>query len=141
MASYFPGYTVYFVILNNDGKVWNQSSFVDYSVAIGQWNNCVFPMTDSGGGNYVGTFPTTIGAGIYYMDGYTQLGGSPSPSDSKIVIGAIEWDGSTESGSGGGTAREFSVSVGDQSAGVRVGTVGIKTQAIPDTSFVRGVRS
>lgn len=94
--SYQAGATVYCLIRNRLGQVWNtasaafeaynSSSYADYDVA----------MVEQGtvSGFYVGTFPAAISAGVYGIVAKRQAGGSPAETDVTVGTGDLQWNGS-----------------------------------------------
>lgn len=78
------GWTVYLVVFNEDGEVWNGSSFVADSPA--NRNAGAIAATESPSGTYTATFPVLITeAGDYPFTFYRQLGGSPSTAGDTVL--------------------------------------------------------
>ena len=102
-----PAQTVYAVIRNLAGQVWNGAAFVaqdnddwgDYAIALTE--------TPAGGGFYVADFPAAA-AGAYTVVAYQQAGGSPAVSDTRVGVGSIAWSG-TEAVNGTEMARRLAL--------------------------------
>jgi len=93
-ASYITGRTIYFVLRDNTGQVWNGSAFEAYSA--GNFATYDIAAVEQGAsGFYVGTMPV-VSAGTYNVEARSQAGGSPAQSDLSLGAGAIEWDGTAE---------------------------------------------
>ena len=92
-ASYRPAVTCYFLIRNSVGQIWNGSAFETYDTA----NYATYTIsaleqgTDSA--YYVGTFPSTITAGVYSIVLKQQLTGSPAETDPTGATGDQQWNG------------------------------------------------
>lgn len=91
------GQTLYAqVFRSTDGKVWNTAgtpAFEDYVTAnIADYD---VAMTEQGTASkaYMGTFPSAIDAGTYYVRILIRAGGSPAETDSLAGVGTIHWDG------------------------------------------------
>jgi hypothetical protein len=86
------GQTVYSLVRNALGAIWNGTAFVTYVTA----NYATYPiaMTEQGShsGYYAGTFPT-VAAGEYEVVAKQQAGGSPAETDATVGNGTIVWDG------------------------------------------------
>lgn len=108
------GKTVYYVIYNTDGLYWADSQWETRDSS--HWPQYVHYMVETEQGTYVGVFPATIGAGLYYMVAYEQLSTVPDPSDRPISAGMMDWDGSEEwsGGTHGGSLVETEFSTGTQ---------------------------
>lgn len=85
--------TVYFLVRNAVGQIWNGSAFENYLTA----NYANYPITGTeqgtASGVYVGTMPAAA-AGSYNVLGLERVGGSPAETDTKVAAGNLEWDGS-----------------------------------------------
>lgn len=82
---YVPSLTLYVLIYNLSGLVWDGSVFVAYlSVNRGSYAIPLAPLV-VGGSIYAANFPSGIPAGDYYNVAYMQLGGSPAEID--IIAG------------------------------------------------------
>ena len=98
--TYDPNETLYAVIFNAAGQVWQTTttSFVTYDDD--NQANYDIALTEAGddSGEYRGTFPGGIAAGIYSVQGWAQAGGSPVQDDDERLggVGTMHWDGSAE---------------------------------------------
>lgn len=93
--------TIYVVVFNKNGLVWNGVSFEIWNdsniqaYAIGGDNNSY--LTDTGGGFYYGDFPTNITTeGKYIIKSFMQIDLSPQINDIYLGSGKILWDGTKE---------------------------------------------
>ncbi len=90
------GRTLYSVIRNRIGQIWNTSGGTG---AFEAYNNSVYSdyaisLTEQGGNNYyVGNFPTAIIPGLYNISAHQQLGGSPAQTDPRVATGTEQWNG------------------------------------------------
>ena len=95
LAHGVTGRTLYAVVRDTVGQVWNGSAFETY--AGGNWTTYAVTMAEetTGGssGYYRGTFPT-VAAGVYSVEVRWRAGGSPALTDSVVGTGRLEWDGS-----------------------------------------------
>lgn len=85
------GQTIYAVLLNSSGQIWNGTTFVTINGA--NWTAYDIALTEAAGGLYLGDMPA-IGAGAYQFTAYAQAGASPATSDTQVDTGSIAWDGS-----------------------------------------------
>lgn len=88
------GRTVYALIRNATGSVWNGTAFVTYATA--SYSTFVVTMTEQGtaSGFYAGTFPALITtAGSYSIVVKVQSGGSPAEGDVTAAEGTFDWTG------------------------------------------------
>ena len=98
--TYDPNETLYAVIFNAAGQVWQTTttSFVTYDDD--SQANYDIALTEAGddSGEYRGTFPADISAGVYSVQGWAQAGGSPDQDDDERLggVGTMHWDGSAE---------------------------------------------
>jgi hypothetical protein len=94
------GRTLYAVVRNNGGEVWNGSAFETY--AGGNWTTYDVALTEQGSsGYYVGTFPALIvAAGSYQVESRDQSGGSPATTHTIVGNGELEWTGSAVASEG-----------------------------------------
>lgn len=92
-ATYSSGKTVYALIRNSTGSIWNGSAFVAYDS--GDIATYAVSLTEqSTSGFYAGTFPAGITAGgIYGIIAKEQIGGSVAETDPTIALGDIQWNG------------------------------------------------
>jgi hypothetical protein len=97
---YQPTKTLYYIIVDNDGLVWDGNTFV--SIDSDNWGDYNLPLSENGTstGVYIGDFSTAITSeSIYNIVIYNQEGGVAAVSDSPpIALGQINWDGTQESG-------------------------------------------
>lgn len=88
-------WTVYAIIRDFVGQVWNGSSWEAYNT--GNLGNYDIPMTEQGtaSGFYVADFPATIAAAPhgkpYGITAYRRLGGSPAEGDTVLGVDEIAW--------------------------------------------------
>jgi hypothetical protein len=92
-ATYASGRTLYALIRNSVGQIWNGSGWEAYTTS--HLSTYVQSMTEQGSasGYYVGTFPSTIAAGIYAIVVKQQLGGSAAETDPVAASGDLQWNG------------------------------------------------
>lgn len=88
------GLTLYAVLLNSTGQVWNGSAFATINGA--SWTSYDIAMTEAAAGIYLATMPAAVTAGVYAYVVYEQAGGTPATSDTQRGSGSIEWDGDSE---------------------------------------------
>ena len=90
------GKTLYALIRNATGSVWNGTIFTAYATA-NLWTYTVY-FTEQGTASryYTGTFPS-VAAGIYNIAVYERPGGSAAEGDPLVATGSIYWDGSVVS--------------------------------------------
>lgn len=76
--------------LTNGASAENWSAADTYDVALAE--------VGSGGGSFLGDFDVSanISEGIYPVNIYHRVGGSPTNGDPKIGEGEINWDGTAE---------------------------------------------
>jgi hypothetical protein len=101
-TTFTTGSTVYYHLRNATGSIYNGSTFETYNTA--NYGNYDIPATEQGtaSGFFVGTMPV-ISAGIYVVTAKQQVGASPAESDPVIGSGEIQWNGTAEAYSAGGT--------------------------------------
>lgn len=92
-VDYVTAKTVYFLLRNAVGQVWNGTTFESYLTA----NYATYPIgaTEQGTASfyYAGNFPS-VAAGTYYAVAKERIGGSPAESDPSIGHGTVNWAGS-----------------------------------------------
>ena len=97
--NYATGNTLYFCAFQLDGDVFLTGGASDETWGTGG-NDADFydeTMTEDGvGGHYVGSFSSSIAAGVYRVTVFLRAGGSPADSDFAIAQGEIHWDGTAE---------------------------------------------
>ena len=91
------GRTVYALIRNSTGSIWNGSAFASYVTA--SYATYVVTMAEQGtaSGFYAGTFPAAITAGTYSIVVKVQSGGSPAETDLSAAEGTFDWTGTAAS--------------------------------------------
>lgn len=93
-ASYSSGRTVYALIRNRNGLVWNGSAFEAYATANIATYAVSLTEQGSASGFYSGAFPTGITTpGVYSIVCKHQSGGSVAETDATVALGDIQWDG------------------------------------------------
>lgn len=92
-VSFQAGKTLYFLVRNNVGSIWNGSAFAAYATA--NLSTYAVSMTEQGTASayYAGTFPAAIAAGIYAITAKQQLAGSQAESDPTVATGDFQWNG------------------------------------------------
>lgn len=92
-VSYLTAKTVYSLVRNSVGQIWNGATFEAYATA--NYANYVVQMTEQGTASafYTGTFPPAIGAGVYNIVAHVQIGGAPLETDPTVGAGDLEWSG------------------------------------------------
>jgi hypothetical protein len=87
------GSTVYAVIENEGGLLWNGTTFETFSAA--NWATYKVALTEQAGtGRFRANFPTAIKTpGVYDIQYRIQTGGSPVVADTNISSFKLEWDG------------------------------------------------
>lgn len=91
-AHYTTGSTLYFVLFNATGQVWNGTAFV--AVNGTNWTSYDLALTEAAAGVYLASMPTGLAVGTYQFVVYEQAGVNPATSDTQRDEGVIEWDGS-----------------------------------------------
>ena len=87
------GLTLYAVLLNSVGQVWDGSQFE--TIASGTWTDNDIALTEATAGIYQGDMPAVV-AGAYSYAVYSQAGASPAITDTLKGNGYILWDGTDE---------------------------------------------
>lgn len=93
--SYTTAKTVYALIRNSAGQIWNGSAFESYTTL--NYTNYDIAATEQGTASafYVASFPTLITTpGNYSIVFKSQTGGTPAETDPTIGAGNFEWNGS-----------------------------------------------
>ena len=95
---YASGNTVYFVIRNTAGQVWNPSaeSFEDWGTQGHSADDYWLALIDKGGARYVGSFEANPPSGRYTIQAFLQAGGNPADGDTLIATRRVIWCGSGE---------------------------------------------
>lgn len=97
--NFLTGSTLYFCAFQLDGNVFLSGGASDevWGTDGRDADDYDETMTEDGtGGHYVGTFDTSIAAGVYRVTVFLQAGANPADSDLAIAQGEIYWDGSAE---------------------------------------------
>ena len=97
--NYTTSSTLYFCAFQPDGNVFLSGCASDevWGTDGRDADDYDETMTEAGaGGHYVGTFDTSIAAGVYYVTVFLQAGANPADTDKSIGQGVIYWDGSAE---------------------------------------------
>lgn len=89
------GRTLYALVWNANGQVWNGATFEAYVTA--NLGNYDVALTEQGtaSGKYLGTFPTST-AGVYVLEAFDRAGASPAETDT--LVGTAEdfqWNGTS----------------------------------------------
>ena len=93
------GLTLYFCCFQQDGDVFLTGGATDEVWGTGGHtaNNYDETMTEEdASGHYKGSMAAGIGAGVYQICVYRQLGASPANGDLALAQGEIYWDGTAE---------------------------------------------
>jgi hypothetical protein len=94
LATAATGSTLYVLLLNATGQVYNGSTFE--TPANANWSTYDVAMTEAGTtGIYRASMPT-VAEGAYSWLVYHQSGASPAVGDAVIGSGAIRWTGTAE---------------------------------------------
>ena len=126
IINYPTGATLYALLFDGTGQVWNGSSFVAPGSA--DWTNydIAMPEVATATGVYLGTM-TAEAAGVYGWTVRKQAGGTPAVSDITVGVGRIEWTGTAEimpastTNITAGTINSVSGSIGGDVAGKVLG--------------------
>lgn len=88
-AQHVTGATLYAVLVDANGGVWNGAAF-DPTPTSGEWATYDIAMVEAGGsGYYLGDLPG-VGAGRYECRVHKQLGGSPAATDPVVWVGDVD---------------------------------------------------
>ena len=92
-VSYSASKTVYFLVRNATGSIWNGSAFTSY--VSGDYTDYDIAMTEQGtaSGFYAGNFPSTISPGVYSIVAKNQESGTPAQTDPTVAVGDYQWNG------------------------------------------------
>ena len=122
LPSATSGQTIYAVIHNGSGQLWNGSAFEAFNSV--NWSNYVNGLTEqTSTGYYKATFPSGIVAGKYTETFYQQQGGSPTLGDPNIGSGQIYWNGSAEEQGVGIVLAATPVTLATGQPNINVGSV------------------
>ena len=89
-AQLSTGSTLYAILLNSVGQVWNGAAFETVNGA--NWATYDIALTESVAGLYTADMPA-VDAGVYSYVVYEQAGASPANTDEWTGNGYLEWDG------------------------------------------------
>lgn len=98
-ATYDSSQTLYALIFDAAGQVWDLvgSNWENYAAAQQDNYDIALSETATNSGQYRGTFPAGISAGLYSVVLFLQAGGTPASTDERIGdTGIMHWDGSAE---------------------------------------------
>lgn len=87
------GATLYAVIENEAGQLWNGTTFEAFNAA--NWATYKVALTEQAGtGRFRANFPAAIlSPGVYNIQYRVQAGGSPVVGDANVATDKIEWTG------------------------------------------------
>jgi hypothetical protein len=93
-VSYASGSTLYAVIRNRAGEVWQVAGqvFEQWGAADHDAGDYALALTDKGGSHYVADFDEGISAGSYFVQWFVQVGASPADTGGCTII----WTGIAE---------------------------------------------
>jgi hypothetical protein len=96
--NYASGNTIYAVIRDIAGQVWNPSTeaFEDWGMDGHNANDYNLPLSDKAGSRYVGDFDADVPAGRYTIQAFLQAGDNPADGDAFVGTIAIIWHGNGE---------------------------------------------
>lgn len=93
-VSYASQKTVYFLVRNRIGQIWNTSTNLFESYLTASLANYAITGTEQSTSAYfTGTFPAQISPGTYGVIAKAQLGGSPAETDGIVGGQNLEWNG------------------------------------------------
>ncbi len=97
-VDYSSGSTLYAVIRNSAGQVWNPAAqvFENWGTDGHNADDYDLSLTDKGGSRYVGSFDDNIPDGRYTTQAFLQAGANPADTDSLVGSSRIIWRGSVE---------------------------------------------
>jgi len=125
-TTYDSGETLYALIFNAAGQVWDAAGANWENYAAAQQDNYDIALSEiaTSSGQYRGTFPAAIDPGVYSVALFLQVGGSPASTDERIGdTGIMHWDGSTEItiADAGQTDRKLGLTASYDGTTVKVG--------------------
>ncbi|MBK9219403.1 MAG: hypothetical protein IPL70_13890 [Uliginosibacterium sp.] len=133
LISYPTGATLYALLFDATGQVWNGSAFAAPGSAA--WTDYDIAMSEvaTATGIYRASMPAAA-AGVYGWVVRKQAGGSPAVGDIAVGVGRIEWNGTAEIVPGGAAVGTYSYSntVDDGSGNL---LDGVFIQCATDTGF------
>jgi hypothetical protein len=94
-VNYTSGNTLYAVVRNAAGDVWNTAGqvFEVWGTGGRTANDYDISLTDKSGSRYVGNFDNNIPAGRYSIQVFLQAGANPADGDTFIADEEIVWSG------------------------------------------------
>ncbi len=86
------GATLYALLRDSAGLVWNGTTFVAYATA--NLATYALTMTEQGTASrfYVGDMPT-VASGTYSVTAYVRAGATPAETDAPVAVGQVTWTG------------------------------------------------
>jgi hypothetical protein len=84
------GKTLYAVIVNSVGQIYNGTTFV--TIAGADWANYDYALTEATAGLYFATMPT-VTADLYTIAVYQRIGGAPATTDTLLDTQTLDWNG------------------------------------------------
>lgn len=95
LAHNATGKTLYALVRNATGSVWNASASAFQAYATANLSAYALTLAEQGTASryYVGPFPTAIAAGTYAVAAYERAGAGPAEGDTLAAAGNVEWDG------------------------------------------------
>lgn len=91
-AIFTSGVTLYAVIRNQTGQVWNGSAFENYNAA--NWSTYAVAMTEQGTTGYYAAATPALAFGAYHYEAHQRAGGSSAVTDATVWIDEFEHSGS-----------------------------------------------
>lgn len=91
-TDYLTGKTVYFLLRNSTGSIWNGAAFEAYATLNYATYDILATEQGTASGYYTANMPA-VAAGVYYVVAKEQAGGAPAETDITVGTGRIEWDG------------------------------------------------
>lgn len=97
---YLSGETLYALVLDDTGQVWNGTAFVP--VADADWASYAVPMVEQGttSGLFVGDMPA-VATDTYAISVRHQTGAAPAVTDPAVATGTLAWYGPATTPGGG----------------------------------------
>jgi hypothetical protein len=84
------GRTLYAVVVNSVGKIYNGATFV--TIVGADWGNYDLAMTEAAAGLYFATMPT-VTADLYSVIVYERAGVAPAITDAQVDTQLLDWNG------------------------------------------------
>lgn len=121
ISYYSAGYTLYAMVLDQSGRVWDGNSFTSIDEA--DRSDSIVPMEEqSFAGIYFGSFPPSITVpGKYHVVVFNQEGSEPDQQDLIIAETDIDWDGNSQIGEPEPAAPTADAGVGNVPSGIDLG--------------------